>query len=55
MYSNLYMRDYVKEHPNATLDDFRVAYAKVLLDSEKHKVYTFCSLYCTWTDTSGHL
>jgi len=53
MYSNLYMRDYVKEYPNATLDEFRVAYPK--LDSKRRQVHKLCSPFHTWTDTSGTL
>ena len=53
MYSNLYMRDYVKEYPNATLDEFRVSYAK--LDSKRRQVHTLCSHFRTWTDTSETL
>jgi len=45
------MRDYVKEYPDATLDEFRVDFAK--LDSKRRQVHTLCSLFRTWTNTSG--
>jgi len=47
------MRDYVREYPNATLDEFHVAYAK--LDPKRHQVHTLCLPFRTLTDTSGPL
>jgi len=47
------MRDYVKEYPDATLDEFRVAYSK--LDSKKRQVRTLRSPFRTWIDTSAIL
>ena len=43
------MRDYAKEYPDATLDEFRPSYAK--LDSQRRQVHTLCSLFHTLTNT----
>ncbi|EDR15398.1 uncharacterized protein LACBIDRAFT_301687 [Laccaria bicolor S238N-H82] len=46
---NLYMQDYVKEYPDTTLDEFHIAFAKLIQKNVRY----ICRLHRT--NTSGNL